>query len=108
MREGTDVHLWDIDRDNSLIAAGHGAGRLGNLADDAYRMIVIATPPAVVAQTVVERLTRHPQAVVTDTASVKGAVLAELTTLATEHGIDISRYVGWVPTPWPEPSAPAL
>ena len=94
MREGTDVHLWDIDRDNSLIAAGHGAGRLGNLADDAYRMIVIATPPAVVAQTVVERLTRHPQAVVTDTASVKGAVLAELTTLATEHGIDISRYVG--------------
>ena len=36
MREGTDVHLWDIDRDNSLIAAGHGAGRLGNLADDAY------------------------------------------------------------------------
>ncbi|PZM40725.1 prephenate dehydrogenase, partial [Salmonella enterica subsp. enterica serovar Derby] len=80
MREGTDVHLWDIDRDNSLIAAGHGAGRLDNLADDAYRMIVIATPPAVVAQTVVERLTRHPQAVVTDTASVKGAVLAELTT----------------------------
>jgi prephenate dehydrogenase len=57
-------------------------------------MIVIATQPAVVAQTVVERLTRHPQAVVTDTASVKGAVLAELTTLATEHGIDISRYVG--------------
>ncbi|MCA3773266.1 prephenate dehydrogenase [Cutibacterium sp.] len=94
MREGTDVHLWDIDRDNSLIAAGHGAGRLGNLADDAYRMIVIATPPAVVAQTVVERLTRHPQAVVTDTASVKGAVLAELTTLATEHEIAISRYVG--------------
>ena len=94
MREGTDVHLWDIDRDNSLIAAGHGAGRLDNLADDAYRMIVIATPPAVVAQTVVERLTRHPQAVVTDTASVKGAVLAELTTLATEHEIAISRYVG--------------
>ena len=94
VRAGIDVHLWDIDRSNALVAAGRGAGSLDDLADEAYHMIVIATPPAVVAQTIVDRLTRHPQAVVTDTASVKGAVLAELTTLAAGHGVDMSRYVG--------------
>ena len=91
---GADVHLWDIDRGNTLVAAGRGAGKLDDLADEAYRMIVVATPPAVVAPTIVERLTRHPQAVITDTASVKGAVLSQVTAVAAGHGVDISRYVG--------------
>lgn len=91
---GADVHLWDIDRGNALVAAGRGAGQLDGLDDDAYRVVVVATPPAAVASTIVERLNRHPHAVVTDTASVKGAVLAELIDLAAGRDVDVTRYVG--------------
>ncbi|MGK2308511.1 prephenate dehydrogenase [Cutibacterium sp. V970] len=91
---GMDVHLWDIDRANALVAAGRGAGQLDGLDDDAYRVVVVATPPAAVASTIVERLNRHPHAVVTDTASVKGAVLADLLDLAAGRDVDLTRYVG--------------
>ncbi|MDU1418329.1 MAG: prephenate dehydrogenase/arogenate dehydrogenase family protein [Cutibacterium avidum] len=91
---GADVHLWDIDRGNALVAAGRGAGQLDGLDDDAYRVVVVATPPAAVASTIVERLNRHPRAVVTDTASVKGAVLAELIDLTAGRDVDVTRYVG--------------
>ncbi|WCC80891.1 prephenate dehydrogenase [Cutibacterium equinum] len=91
---GVEVHLWDIDRGNALVAAGRGAGRLDGLDDDAYRVVVVATPPAAVASTIVERLTRHSHAVITDTASVKGAVLAQLEELTAGRDVDLSRYVG--------------
>lgn len=104
MAAGIDVHLWDIDRGNALVAAGRGAGTLDDLPDEAYRMVVVSTPPAVVAPTIVERLMRHPHAVITDTASVKGAVLSELTTAG--NGVDISRYVGSHPMAGTQYSGP--
>lgn len=91
---GVDVHLWDIDHSNALVAAGRGAGQLDGLDDAAYRIVVVATPPSAVASTIVERLNRHPHAVITDTASVKGAIFTELTDLAAGQDVDLARYVG--------------
>ncbi len=88
--QGVEVHLWDLDPANAMVAAGRGAGVLDELDPADYRLVVVATPPAAVAATVAERLRWHANAVVTDTASVKSAVLAALR----ERDIDLSRYVG--------------
>lgn len=88
--QGVEVHLWDLDPANGMVAAGRGAGILGPRDPRDYRLVVVATPPAAVAATVAERLRWHRNAVITDTASVKSAVLAELQ----GKGLDLSRYVG--------------
>ncbi|HEU5144661.1 MAG TPA: prephenate dehydrogenase [Dermatophilaceae bacterium] len=53
-------------------------------------LVVVAAPPDVAARVVVEALSRWPQAFVTDVASVKETILADV--LAS--GADASRYVG--------------
>jgi prephenate dehydrogenase len=53
-------------------------------------LVVVAAPPDVAARVVVEALSRWPEAVVTDVASVKETILKEV--LAT--GENASRYVG--------------
>lgn len=88
--QGVEVHLWDLDPANAMVAAGRGAGMLSQLDPGDYRLVVVATPPGAVAATVAERLRWHPSAVVTDTASVKSAVLSALR----ETELDLSRYVG--------------
>lgn len=89
-----EVHLWDLDHANALLAAGRGAGWLEEMDDEAYRTVVVATPPSVTAATVVERLRRHPNAIITDTASVKGTIAHQVEELGRAAGIDVSRYVG--------------
>ena len=79
------------------------AGRAGaaNSADrdatpaPAPVLVVIAAPPDVVASVVARELVRWPNAVVTDAASVKGAVLNALqATALQDKGVDLTRYVG--------------
>ena len=65
-------------------------------------LVVVAAPPDVTSDVVLAELEAHPGAIVTDVASVKGYVLAELRA----SGADLSRYVGSHPMAGRERSGP--
>jgi prephenate dehydrogenase len=90
--KGVDVTLADASPTAVRLAVDYGAGRAPR-ADDRPRLVVVAVPPDVTAATVAQALVEHPDAIVTDVASVKGSVLAELHDL----GADVSRYLGTHP-----------
>lgn len=87
--KGVDVTLADASPTAVRLAVDYGAGRAPR-ADDRPGLVVVAVPPDVTAATVAQALAAHPEAIVTDVASVKGSVLAELH----ELGADVSRYLG--------------
>jgi len=89
---GVDVTLEDVSPTAVRLAIDYGAGRAPR-ADDRPGLVVIAVPPDVTAATVARALQQHPEALVTDVASVKGSVLAELRAL----GADVTRYLGTHP-----------
>ena len=88
-RHGVEVSLVDASPTAVRLASEYGAGTAATDAD-APSLIVVATPPDVVADVVATELERFPNAIVTDVASVKGSILESLTA----RGIDISNYVG--------------
>lgn len=90
--KGVDVTLADASPTAVRLAVDYGAGR-AKRADDRPGLVVVAVPPDVTAATVAQALAEHPEAIVTDVASVKGSVLAELHAL----GADVSRYLGTHP-----------
>ncbi|NLE71090.1 MAG: prephenate dehydrogenase [Actinomycetales bacterium] len=99
---GIDVVLEDPSRVTVLLARDLGAGRLAEPDDAPPALVVVAAPPDVTGDVVAAELTAHPEAVVTDVASVKGAVLHALR----EHGADLARYVGSHPMAGSERSGP--
>ncbi len=127
-RKGFRVTLEDPSPTAVALARDLGAGALAADSEDIPDLVVVAAPPDVVATVVADELTRWPDAVVTDAASVKGAVLATLQ----DKGADLTRYVGshpmagrersgavaaqadlfegrsWVVTPGPQASAAAV
>ncbi len=88
-KAGYAVTLADQSPTSAALARDLGAGRLDDPAD-APDVVVVATPPDVTARVVVEALGRWPSSTVADVASVKGAILREVTAA----GADTSRYVG--------------
>ncbi|GAA1446281.1 prephenate dehydrogenase [Leifsonia poae] len=99
---GVDVLLADASPAHLSLAADYGAGR----ADDGSAepaLIVVAVPPDLVGTVVRAELAAHPDAVVTDVASVKVAPLAELEAA----GVDLSRYVGSHPLAGRERGGPS-
>ncbi|WP_449279597.1 prephenate dehydrogenase [Leucobacter sp. GX0328] len=87
---GVDVTLEDLSPTTVALAADYGAGR-PRAADDAPpALVVVATPPDVVADVVERALQAYPDAIVTDVASVKLAPYRALM----ERGVDLVRYVG--------------
>ena len=84
-----DVTLVDTSPTAVALATQYGAGRAGTEADSPA-LIVVAVPPDVVADVVTRELADFPDAIVTDVASVKGSILAELVS----RDNDLSRYVG--------------
>lgn len=97
-----DVVLADASPAHMRLAADYGAGR----ADDSQvepELIVVAVPPDVVSSVVAAELAEHPNAVVTDVASVKVAPLEELRA----HGINLARYVGSHPLAGRERGGPS-
>ncbi|MBN9612528.1 MAG: prephenate dehydrogenase, partial [Actinobacteria bacterium] len=66
------------------------AGRPRTADDPAPALVVVATPPDVVADVVERALATFPGSVVTDVASVKLAPFVELT----RRGVDLTNYVG--------------
>ena len=89
---GIDVILADASPTNLSIAVDYGAGRAATFGD-LPQLIVVCVPPDVTAEIVARELAAHPQAIVTDVASVKLAPLQELRAL----GADVSRYIGGHP-----------
>ncbi|NMR20934.1 prephenate dehydrogenase [Cellulomonas fimi] len=100
---GVDVVLHDPSRTALALARDVGAGRLPRPDDAPVRLVVVAAPPDVTADVVLRELEANPEAVVTDVASIKHHVLAEV--LAA--GADLTRYVGSHPMAGRETSGPA-
>ena len=86
---GVRVTLEDSSPANLKLAIDYGAGSRAS-SEDQPAIIVVCVPPDVTASVVHRELISFPEAVVTDVASVKSQVLAELEA----QGSDLSRYVG--------------
>lgn len=99
---GVVVHLKDRDRSHAIVAAGRGAGRLEAPDPAQVKLVVVATPPAVIAQVVAASLEKYPNAVVTDVGSVKTRITSDLQAL---H-INLRRYVGGHPMAGSHQSGP--
>lgn len=89
---GVDVILADSSKAAVGLAIDYGAGR-APAAGDEPRLVVVAVPPDATAGVVAAELKAWPRATVTDVASVKSAILAELQAA----GADVARYVGGHP-----------
>lgn len=84
-----DVSLEDSSPAVQSLAIDFGAGRKLS-PEDSVGLVVVCVPPDVTASTIISALNRFPEAVVTDVASVKAAILAEVE----NSQADSSRYVG--------------
>ncbi len=89
---GARVLLADASPTALALARDLGAGA-PDPGDVPVDLVVVATPPDVTAAVVLAELKAHPDAVVTDVASVKSGVLASLRAA----GADLRRYVGGHP-----------
>lgn len=87
--KGVDVALTDASPAQLRLAVDYGAGRVAE-AGDQPRLVVVAVPPDVTADVIAAELAAHPNAVVTDVASVKFDPLTDLRT----RGIDLTHYIG--------------
>ncbi|MFC2472404.1 MAG: prephenate dehydrogenase, partial [Actinomyces sp.] len=88
---GVEVLLSDTSPTSLALARDMGAGALHGEDSPEPQVVVVATPPDVTADVVVEQLNAHPSAVVTDVASVKERVVTEVRSRA---GAQARRYVG--------------
>lgn len=86
---GVDVILHDASRSNLQLAIDYGAGRAA-AADDDPALVIVAVPPDATADVIAAELKAWPRATVTDVASVKSGILAELEAT----GADTARYIG--------------
>ena len=105
---GVEVLIRDASPTTEAVAQDIGAGRSVRALRSAGEeppepaLVVVAAPPDVVAELVVEALAEHPHAVVLDIASVKAPVLDAVTAA----GADLTRYVGTHPMAGREKSGP--
>ena len=88
--KGFRVSLEDPSPTAVRLARDLRAGEVAEEGTDAPDVVVVAAPPDVAADVVIAALDRWPDAVVTDVASVKEAVLV----VVLDSGADASRYVG--------------
>jgi len=101
-RLGIEVVLRDTSEEHLRTAHGLGAGRAATAADRP-QLVVVAVPPALVGDAIVDALART-DAVVTDVGSVKAAPLAAVT--ARVGPAELGRYVGSHPMAGSERSGP--
>ncbi len=99
---GVDVVLSDPSHTTVLLARDVGAGRLAQVDDREPALVVVGAPPDVAAQVVLAELEAHPNAVVTDVASVKSRIADAVRA----GGGDLTRYVGSHPMAGSERSGP--
>jgi prephenate dehydrogenase len=89
-RAGWDVRLHDPSPTAVALARDLGAGTIAGPGDAPPDLVVVAAPPDVTGAVVAEELATWPEAVVTDVASVKVAVLEDVRARQGE----LSRYAG--------------
>lgn len=87
-RAGYAVGLADPSPTAVALARDLGAGEIAQPGDPAPDLVVVAAPPDVTGAVVAAELAAWPEAVVTDVASVKVAVLDDVQAL----GADLTRY----------------
>lgn len=90
-REGVSALLADRSASNLRLAIEYGAGaafETGVKVD----LVVVCVPPDFVAEVISAELLAHPEAVVTDVASVKGSILTELGDMVGAEQLE--RYLG--------------
>lgn len=97
------VEMWLADRDPAALAVAveRGAG-IRAPAVGHPGLVVVAVPPSATAGAVGDALARHPDAFVTDVASVKAPILQALEAV----GVEVTRYVGGHPMAGREVSGP--
>ncbi|MGZ4132110.1 MAG: prephenate dehydrogenase/arogenate dehydrogenase family protein [Actinomycetota bacterium] len=106
-RAGMQVRGWDRDPETAARAAATGALEAMPtlaLACAGAELVVVATPIAAVAATVVEALRAAPQAVVTDAASIKASIVRDVAGAANPD--EESRFVPGHPMGGSERSGP--
>ena len=91
---GVPVTLVDTSPTALALARDVGAGTPAAPGDPEPALVVVATPPDVAARTVAAQLRAHPDSLVTDVASVKSAILAELAAMPPARRPGWERYVG--------------
>ena len=101
-RAGVSVYLQDVSPTSQALARDMGAGQLASEMTEQPELIVVATPPDVVADTVCVALETYPEAIVTDVASVKVPMQLQIVPHA-----ESPRYVGSHPMAGRETSGPA-
>jgi len=86
---GVRVLLKDSSPQIVKLSADFGAGERFEPGEQP-KLVVVCVPPDVAASVIASELANHPDAVVTDVASVKATILSELETTSS----DLTRYVG--------------
>jgi len=99
-RKDIVANLSDKSKVNLDLAITYGAGK--NL-DEEPELVVVCVPPKYTAQVVIEQLNQHPNALVTDVASVKSNILAEVIAGSPDNA---ARYLGSHPMAGREASGP--
>jgi prephenate dehydrogenase len=106
-RAGIDVTGWDADPDVSARAAATGCltpmSTLAAAVADA-EIVFVCTPIPAVARTVAEALASSPDAVVSDAASIKGRIAADVSEIVATS--DLRRFVPGHPMGGSERSGP--
>lgn len=98
-RHGIIATLSDQSKSNLRLAVEYGAG---TAEDNSPDLVVVCVPPDITAEVVIAQLALHPDAVVTDVASVKSEISKQIS-LHSEHA---SRYVGSHPMAGREKGGP--
>ena len=90
---GAGVPFSDVIAEAGVASADAGQDGAGY---EAPRIVVVATPPDVADRVIVDSLVRFPNAIVTDVASVKDAVVADVLATLVQRGLqdEACRYVG--------------
>jgi prephenate dehydrogenase len=98
---GVKVLLSDPSPTALALARDVGAGQ-PDPGDEPVDLVIVGAPPDVTAVVVGQELGRHPEATVTDVASVKSGIWTALR----DQGGDLGRYVGGHPMAGRERSGP--
>lgn len=99
-RHGTTAGLSDQLKANLRLAIEYGAGEEFSKEP---QLIVVCVPPDNTADVIAEELAKHPNAVVTDTASVKSEIQKSVRELAGDQAV---RYIGSHPMAGREKGGP--